>query len=131
MLKPSHKSRIPAAMKSIEQASAVLIAISHSVENMEPCDISDAIDACSGLINPHPAEIDVEAMLSREHAYPDSFTLAERKAERLTRARLGISHVMTELIPLLDDDKGAEIYCWLNKVLTLVDIAIIDEETKV
>lgn len=51
MTKPSHKARISAAMKCIEQASAVLIALSHAAENMEPCDISDAIDACSGLVN--------------------------------------------------------------------------------
>lgn len=57
MIKPSHKARIAAAMKSIEQASAVLIALSHAAENMEPCDISDAIDACSGLVNKARADL--------------------------------------------------------------------------
>lgn len=57
MTKPSHKSRIATAMQSIEQVSAVLIAISHATESMEPCDISDAIDACSGLVNKARAEL--------------------------------------------------------------------------
>ncbi|WP_429865089.1 ash family protein [Enterobacter roggenkampii] len=57
MIKPSHKARIAAAMKSIEQASAVLIALSHAAENMEPCDISDAIDVCSGLVNEARADL--------------------------------------------------------------------------
>ncbi|MEA3715948.1 hypothetical protein VBL48_16825 [Enterobacter hormaechei] len=57
MTKPSHKARIADAMKCIEQASAVLIAISHSADNMESCDISDAIDACSGLVNKARAEL--------------------------------------------------------------------------
>jgi len=59
MAKPSHKDRIAAAIKSIEQASAVLIAISHAAENMEPCDIADAIDACSGLMNEARVEMTV------------------------------------------------------------------------
>ncbi|MCK6997874.1 hypothetical protein [Enterobacter kobei] len=57
MPKPSHKSRIATAMQSIEQVSAVLIAISHATKSMEPCDISDAIDACSGLVNKARAEL--------------------------------------------------------------------------
>lgn len=57
MPKPSHKSRIATAMQSIEQVSAVLIAISHATESMEPRDISDAIDACSGLVNKARAEL--------------------------------------------------------------------------
>lgn len=80
------------------------------------------------LLYRHPAEADADAMLSREHAYPDSFSLAERTAERMTRARLGISHVMTELLPKLEEDQQAELYCWLDKVLLLVDLARIDAE---
>lgn len=80
------------------------------------------------LLYRHPAEIDVETLLSREHAYPDSFSLAERTAERMTRARRGISHVMTELLPKLEEDQQAELYCWLDKVLLLVDVARIDAE---
>ncbi|MGC6668562.1 nicotinic acetylcholine receptor subunit beta, partial [Escherichia coli] len=41
----------------------------------------------------HPAELEAEAMLSREQAYPDDFTLADRTAERMTRARNGLAHV--------------------------------------
>jgi len=80
------------------------------------------------LLYRHPAENDVDAMLSREHAYPDSFSLAERTAERMTRARRGIAHVMTELLPKLEGDQQAEMYCWLDKVLLLIDVARIDAE---
>ncbi|HDS5695591.1 TPA: nicotinic acetylcholine receptor subunit beta [Klebsiella pneumoniae subsp. pneumoniae] len=76
----------------------------------------------------HPAEIEAEAMLSREQPYPDSFTLAERTAERMTRARNGLAHVMTDLSPHLDGEQAVIVYCWLSKVLTIIDIARIDAE---
>ena len=55
----------------------------------------------------HPAELEAEAMLSREQAYPDDFTLADRTAERMTRARNGLAHVMTDLLPLLEGEQAA------------------------
>ena len=76
----------------------------------------------------HPAELEAEAMLSRKEAYPDDFTLADRTAERMTRARNGLAHVMTDLATQLDDEQAAIVYCWLSKVLTIVDIARIDAE---
>ena len=76
----------------------------------------------------HSADLEAEAMLSREQPYPDSFTLAERTAERMTRARNGLAHVMTDLLPLLEVEQAAIAYCWLSKVLTIVDIARIDAE---
>lgn len=76
----------------------------------------------------HQAELEAEAMLSREQAYPDDFTLADRTAERMTRARNGLAHVMTDLLPLLEVEQAAIAYCWLSKVLTIVDIARIDAE---
>ncbi|HBD1400871.1 TPA: nicotinic acetylcholine receptor subunit beta [Escherichia coli] len=76
----------------------------------------------------HPADLEAEAMLSREQPYPDSFTLAERTAERMTRARDGLAHVMTDLVTQLDDEQAAIVYCWLSKVLTIIDIARIDAE---
>ncbi len=76
----------------------------------------------------HPAELEAEAMLSRKEAYPDDFTLADRTAERMTRARNGLAHVMTDLATQLDDEQSAIVYCWLSKVLTIVDIARIDAE---
>lgn len=76
----------------------------------------------------HPADLEAEAMLSREQPYPDSFTLAEHTAERMTRARNGLAHVMTDLLPLLEVEQAAIAYCWLSKVLTIVDIARIDAE---
>ncbi|AUX95692.1 nicotinic acetylcholine receptor subunit beta [Salmonella enterica subsp. enterica serovar Muenster] len=76
----------------------------------------------------HPSELEAEAMLSREQAYPDDFTLADRTVERMTRARDGLAHVMTDLVTQLDDEQAAIVYCWLSKVLTIVDIARIDAE---
>ncbi len=76
----------------------------------------------------HPAELEAEAMLSRKESYPDDFTLADRTAERMTRARNGLAHVMTDLLPLLEVEPAAIAYCWLSKVLTIVDIARIDAE---
>ncbi len=79
----------------------------------------------------HPAEIEVEVMLGREQPYPDDFTLAERTAERLTRARNGLAHVMTDLSPRLDDEQAAIVHYWLSKVLSIVDIAKLDAEASV
>lgn len=76
----------------------------------------------------HPAELEAESMLSRKEAYPDDFTPADRTAERMTRARNGLAHVMTDLATQLDDEQAAIVYCWLSKVLTIVDIARIDAE---
>ena len=76
----------------------------------------------------HPSELEAEAMLSREQAYPDDFTLADRTAERMTRARDGLAHVMTDLVTQLDAEQAAIVYCWLSKVLTIIDIARIDAE---
>ncbi|HDX9138753.1 nicotinic acetylcholine receptor subunit beta [Klebsiella michiganensis] len=76
----------------------------------------------------HPADLEAEAMLSREQPYPDSFTLAERTAERMTRARNGLAHGMTDLSPHLDGEQAAIVHCWLDKVLTIVDITRIDAE---
>ena len=76
----------------------------------------------------HPAELEADAMLSREEAYPDDFTLADRTAERMTRARNGLAHVMTDLATQLNDEQAEIVYCWLSKVLAIVDIARIDAE---
>ena len=76
----------------------------------------------------HPSELEAEAMLSREQDCPDDFTLADRTAERMTRARDGLAHVMTDLVTQLDDEQAAIVYCWLSKVLTIIDIARIDAE---
>ena len=46
----------------------------------------------------------------------------------MTRARNGLAHVMTDLLPLLEVEQAAIAYCWLSKVLTIVDIARIDAE---
>lgn len=76
----------------------------------------------------HPAEQEAEAMLSRVQPYPEDFTLAERTAERMTRARNGLAHVMTDLATQLNDEQAEIVYCWLSKVLTTVDMARIDAE---
>ncbi|WP_201513315.1 nicotinic acetylcholine receptor subunit beta [Klebsiella pneumoniae] len=76
----------------------------------------------------HPAELEAEAMLSREQAYPDDFTLADRTAECMTRASNGLDHVMTDLLPLLEVEQAVIVHCWLYKVLAIVDMARIDAE---
>ena len=76
----------------------------------------------------HPAEQEAEAMLSRVQPYPEDFTLAERTAERMTRARNGLAHVMTDLATQLNDEQAEIVYCWLSKVLAIVDMARIDAE---
>ncbi|EPF2283350.1 nicotinic acetylcholine receptor subunit beta [Klebsiella oxytoca] len=76
----------------------------------------------------HPAEQEAEAMLSRVQPYPEDFTLAERTAERMTRARNRLAHVMTDLATQLNDEQAEIVYCWLSKVLTIVDMARIDAE---
>ncbi|HCL9398045.1 TPA: nicotinic acetylcholine receptor subunit beta [Escherichia coli] len=76
----------------------------------------------------HPADLEAEAILSRIQPYPGDFTLAERTAERMARARNGLAHVMAELVPHLDNEQAATVYCWLDKVLAIVDIARIDAE---
>ena len=76
----------------------------------------------------HPAELEAEAMLSRKEAYPDDFTLADRTAERMPRARNGLAHVMTDLATQLNDEQAEIVYCWLSKALEIVDMARIDAE---
>lgn len=76
----------------------------------------------------HPAELEAEATLSRVQPYPEDFTLAERTAERMTHARNGLAHVMTDLATQLNDEQAEIVYCWLSKVLTIVDMARIDAE---
>ncbi|WP_447531686.1 nicotinic acetylcholine receptor subunit beta [Klebsiella quasipneumoniae] len=79
----------------------------------------------------HPAELEAEAMLSREQSYPDDFTLAERTAERMTRVHNGLAHVMTDLLTLLEVEQAVIVHCWLYKVLAIVDMARIDAEVRV
>lgn len=76
----------------------------------------------------HPAELEADAMLSREEAHPGSCSLAGRTAERMTRARNGLAHVMTDLSPHIDDEQAVIVHCWLSKVLSIVDIAKLDAE---
>ncbi|HGW6057393.1 TPA: nicotinic acetylcholine receptor subunit beta [Klebsiella pneumoniae] len=76
----------------------------------------------------HPAELEAEAMPSRKESYPDDFTLADRTAERMTRAHNGLTHVMTDLLPLLEVEQAVIVHCWLYKVLAIVDMARIDAE---
>ncbi|EGX7443830.1 hypothetical protein JHE55_002220 [Salmonella enterica] len=52
-----NKTRLALALESVEQAAAVLIAISLPAEKMEAIDIADAINACSGLVNDARAEL--------------------------------------------------------------------------
>lgn len=80
------------------------------------------------LLTSHPAEAKAETILSRLHGYSATSTQANRTVERMTRTRAGLVYIMTELLPSLDKEQGEELYCWLDKVLTLVDVTRIDAE---
>lgn len=79
----------------------------------------------------HPAAWESEAMLSRPQAYPEGFTIADRTAERMARARNGLAHVMSNLLPAVEGEQTEEIYHWLSAVLTIVDVTKIDAESGV
>lgn len=75
------------------------------------------------MIELHPETSKVNAMLSREEAYPEHFTTNDRIAERLSRFRTGLVHVITQVLPNGDTEKAN---CWLSMMLALVDMAQID-----
>lgn len=50
-MKMTNKERIDAAIRAMEKASAILLAVRIAAEQMEPCDISDAVDAGFILVN--------------------------------------------------------------------------------
>ena len=49
--------RLTPALQLIEQAAAVLVAVSLSAEEMDAADVVDAIKACSSLVNDARAEL--------------------------------------------------------------------------
>ena len=49
--------RLTSALQLIEQAAAVLVAVSLSAEEMDAADVVDAIKACSSLVNECRAEL--------------------------------------------------------------------------
>lgn len=79
----------------------------------------------------HPAACEAEAMLRRPQAYPEGFTVADRTAERMARARNGLAHVMSNLLPAVEGEQKEEIYHWLSAVLTIVDVTKTDAESGV
>ena len=85
------------------------------------------------MITPHPEEKKVNDMLSRKEPYPESFTTDDRITERLERFRIGLVHVLTEILPT--EGSRDEIHCWLTGMLHLVEFSLIDankaSETKV
>ncbi len=141
--------RLTSALQLIEQAAAVLVAVSLSAEEMDAADVVDAIKACSSLVNDaraelvilggekmninliyrHPCELEIESLLGREEPYPDTFTPADCATERLTRARTGLVHVMNEIIPSVGGEQATVINSWLQKVTSLIDISLIDVES--
>lgn len=84
----------------------------------------------NGIDYQHPAACEAEEMLSHPQPYPESFTLADRTSERMTRARNGLAHVMTNLLPAVDGDQQEDLYHWLSAVLTIVDVTKIDAESR-
>lgn len=77
---------------------------------------------------PHPEAAIANATLLREESYPRSFTQVERTRERMTRARTGLVHVMTEILPGVEQEQSENIHYWLDAVLSIVDITKIDAE---
>ncbi|EEZ9807979.1 nicotinic acetylcholine receptor subunit beta [Escherichia coli O25] len=82
------------------------------------------------LFHKQPGETAADTVLTNEHPYPVTFTLSERTSERLNRARYGLAHVMTELLPALDKENREELYCWLDKILLIIDVTLLDAEGK-
>ncbi len=82
------------------------------------------------LFQKQPGEKAAAAVLTNEHPYPVTFTLSERTSERLNRARYGLTHVMTELLPSLDKEHREEVFCWLDKILLIIDVTLLDVEGK-
>ncbi|HHM0129312.1 TPA: hypothetical protein ACRCCW_001434 [Escherichia coli] len=121
--------RLTSALQLIEQAAAVLVAVSLSAEEMDAADVVDAIKACSSLVNDARAELVIESLLGREEPYPDTFTPADCATERLTRARTGLVHVMNEIVPSVGGEQATVINSWLQKVTSLIDIVLIDVES--
>jgi len=71
------------------------------------------------------AEADMErinAMIGRHEAiYPDTFE--NRSRDRLLLAKLGLSHLLTNVIPNLENDsEREEISLWVNGVFTLIQV---------
>ena len=66
------------------------------------------------LLNRHPAEVEAEAMLSHPQPYPEGFTFNDRTSARMERARLGLVHVMVNLLPAVEDERKEDIYYWLD-----------------
>lgn len=75
-----------------------------------------------------PECLEAEVALHREQPYPPGFTLADRTAERMARARKGLAHVMVELVPQFEGDNAESLYCWLSEILTIIEITRIDAE---
>lgn len=82
------------------------------------------------LLNRHPAEVEAEAMLGHPQPYPEGFTFNDLTFARMERARLGLVHVMVNLLPAVEDERKEDIHYWLDAVLTIVDITRIDAEGK-
>ncbi|WP_226568390.1 nicotinic acetylcholine receptor subunit beta [Mangrovibacter yixingensis] len=80
------------------------------------------------LLYRHPGEQEAVALLTRKQPYPATFTLSERTSERLNRVRHGLTHVMTDLLPVLDKEQYEELYCWLDKILVIIDATLLDAE---
>lgn len=83
------------------------------------------------LLNRHPADVEAEAMLGHPQPYPEGFTFNDRTSARMERARLGLVHVMVNLLPAVEDERKEDIHYWLDAVLAIVDITRIDAEDRV
>lgn len=76
----------------------------------------------------HPAEAEASAALFNEQDTTETLTLAHRTADRMALERKGIVHVMTDILPDMEAEQSTEVYCWLYKILALIEMTKIDVE---
>lgn len=79
------------------------------------------------ILHLSPAGADASKLL-RVEPYPSGFTLADRTRDRMSRARAGLVHIMTEFLPGIEQEQSEAIHYWLDAVLSIVDITKIDAE---
>lgn len=74
----------------------------------------------------HTAAAAALAMIGLSEPCPQTMSNGAIAANRLTRARIGLVHVMATLLP--EEASREDIYHWLDEVLNLIDMAKINAE---
>ena len=74
----------------------------------------------------HPATAAALALFGQTEQYPQGMNNGAVIADKLSRARIGLVHVMATLLP--EEASREDIYHWLDEVLNLIDMAKINAE---